>query len=71
MRRLEMPVIGVDKDSHISQKTRDMGHPNSLDLSTILERYLLTATGSRTAIAGTVRPTTAAICRTCIISSSN
>ena len=33
--------------------------------------YLLTPTGSRTPIAGTVRPTTAAICRTCSISVSN
>jgi len=56
-------ISSPGENSHISQKTRDMGHP---DLC-----YLLTATGSRTPIAGTVLPTTTAIWRTCVINSSN
>ena len=40
-------------------------------LSRDCSAYLLIATGSRTPIAGTVLPTTAAIWRTCVINSSN
>ncbi len=56
------------KSPPLSQNATRMGHPLCL---VSLWIYLLTATGSRAPSAGTVRPTTAAIWRTCTISSSN
>ena len=49
--------------SHISQGKRDVGHP--------AVTYLPATTVSLAPMAGTVRPTTVAIWRTCAISSSN
>lgn len=66
--RLMSYLIGFAvQHPHISQKARDMGHPDFFDPP----NYLLVATGSRTPIAGTVRPTTAAIWRTWSINVSN
>ena len=45
--------------------------PKEFFIFTPLDYFPETPAVSRTLIAGTVRPTTAAICRTCTINSSN